>query len=217
MALEDYGIQLKDLPSPRSAAFEQFLAKWFIAKTEGYRGEWDLSYVKEFAPGELDLARQLLRRNLDKSQTRFVEGVALLGDVSAVPVLQEMYDKESDESRRLTIAGSLWQLAKDERFYESIRRMVEGGNATLKQAHFHDIELLGDGRAIEAIFDLLEDRDSFVRFLALNALNRLEHGRAFWVPAPQLPSQREHYLAQRGNLEFRQRLTKRLRSQVGCR
>ena len=68
--------------------------------------------------------------------------------------------------------------------------MKTGDSSTLKQAHFHQILWLRDERAIDLLLDMPDDKDHFVRFLALSKLNELEFGRRFWVPENKAPVRR---------------------------
>ena len=53
------------------------------------------------------------------------------------------------------------------------------------------------------LIDLLEDRGDFVRHLALERLNEIEHQRLFLGRASELPRVANDYLARRNQSEFR--------------
>jgi hypothetical protein len=206
-----------DLPEqifhqPHSPAFKKFLHHWFVDTWALSRGEIDLSFLGEFTPEETEIAKNLLRRNLGLRYTHIIEGVAALNDVSAAPILRSMLDEETNASRRLTIAGTLWKLTSDPIFIECLNRMRASDDAILKSAHFHQILWIGDDRAISFLIDLLDDADRFVRYLALSTLNRLEFNQRFLVPAEQLPRQPEDYRRRRHDSSFRQLMTAHLRA-----
>lgn len=197
-------------PSP---AFEQFLYHWFVNSWDLTRHEVDLSFIDELSPDELDRARELLRMNLHLKQNHIIEGVAILRDLKAVPLLRSLLEAESSSSRRLTIAGSLSKLTDNHALSEAISGMVNSGTPSLKSAHFHQILWLDDERAINALFDLCVDSDNFVRFLAVKTLNALEFDRRFSVPEKELPHGSDYYQGRRHEAEFRQLLVRRLHTQ----
>jgi hypothetical protein len=121
-----------------------------------------------------------------------------------------MLAEEPAPSRQLTIAGTLWKLNRDEVFVDCLNRMKTGDTRHLKSAHFNQIMWLGDARAIDYLIELLDDEDHFIRFLALSALNSIEHQQHFLVPESQLPSHPILYQARRFNLEFRAKMVANL-------
>ena len=206
-----------DLPEqifkqPHPPAFKEFLHHWFVNTWGLSRGEVDLAFLNDLTPEEREIAKDLIRRNLGLKYTHIIEGVAALHDVSTAPILRSMVDEETNASRQLTIAGVLWKLTSDPIFIDCLSRMKASDDATLKQAHFHQILWIGDDRAISFLIDLLDDADRFVRFLALSTLNRLEFNRQFFVPAKQLPRQPDDYRRRRHDSSFRQLMTVHLRA-----
>lgn len=199
------------IPKPHSRAFADFIKYWFFQEMALLRRELDCSFLRDLTPEELDAARKLIRMNLRTRHVHIIEGAAALEDVEAVPMLRAMLAEESDESRRLTIAGSLWKLARDPVFVDCLEQMVTSQNASLKQAHDYQILWLGDERAIDFLVRLLDDADDFVKFLALSTLNSLEFGKGFLVPSHQLPSQPESYRARRSDPVFRTKMVVQLR------
>src|SRR5271170_4078555 len=162
--LDVYDIPKEVRRGTHSAAFEQFLHHWFVDSLGLSRREVDLTFIKDLTPHESEIAKDLLRRNLALRYTHIIEGLAVMGDVSAVPALRTMLAEETNLSRQLTIAGALWRLVRDSSFVDCLSRMRSSNIPALKAAHFHQILWLEDERAIDLVIDLLEDEDSFVRF-----------------------------------------------------
>ena len=125
-----------------------------------------------------------------------------------------MLDGEANLSRRLTIAGSLWRLTDDDVFAATLIQMQRCDNAILKQAHFEQILWLKDERALSIYYDLIDDSDSFVRFLALTQLNEIELGRRFLVPESDLPHQLDYYRSRQDDASFRATMIERLKKYV---
>ncbi len=196
---EEYDIP-DELIRGHSPEFDRFLHHWFEDSTRLIRGERDLGFLDELTPKEREAAGQLLRRNLKLKYTHIIEGFAAIRDVSAVPLLRQMLALEKDLSRRLTIAGVLWKLCKDNAFVECLKELKACRNAILKQAHFHQILWLGDEQAIDFLIELLDDPD--VHSWALMELNDLEFGERFFVPPDELPCQSNAYRKRRYDPKF---------------
>lgn len=207
-----YEIPDEILRRPHSPAFASFLQHWFGDSRALTRGDVDLVFLNALTPEERAIATDLVRRNLPLKYVHVIEGVAALGDLTAVPVLRAMLASEPDASRQLTIAGVLWKLVQDEAFVECLSRMKSSDHTALKRAHFHQILWLADERAIDFLISFLDDADHFVRFLALSRLNELEFERRFFVPEAQLPHGPDHYRSRRDDAEFRARMAAHLRT-----
>jgi HEAT repeat protein len=151
------------------------------------------------------LARDLIRRNLHLRYVHIIDGASALGDPEAVPLLRAMLSDELDLSRRLTIAGALWKLAKDPVFLICLEQ-AKARPTPLLSGHIAQVLWLDDDRAVDFLIDLLDHGDSFVRFQALLLLNGLELGRPIMVPQRELPQQADDYRRRRGDQAFRERM-----------
>ena len=207
---KDYDIPKKLISGSHSQAFSQFMHHWFRDSWGLSRREVNLKFLEQLTESERELAKNLLRRNLHLKYTHIIEGIAALKDTESIPALREMLAREQDLSWQLTITGTLWKLAKDSSFVECLYRMKESNNATLKQAHIHQVSWLSDERAVDLLIDLLDDSDSFVRALALSQLNELEFGQLFPMPSKELPRQAEDYRNRRNDEQFRKMMVKHL-------
>jgi hypothetical protein len=204
-----------DLPDeivrgPHSRAFANFLKYWFADTWAVSRGETDIAPLKDLTSEEREVAKTLIRRNLATRHLHIIEAAAALGDVEAVPILRAMFDADSGEVTRLTIAGSLWRLARDPVFVDCLEAMIASDNAGLKVPHYHMALWLKDERSIDFLIRLLDDADDFVRSLALRDLNILEFGKGFAIPSHQLPSQADTYRARKNDPVFRSHLLAQL-------
>ena len=194
---------LEPIDWPRASdAFREFFHHYFVDAVGLGRGEVDFAFLERMRPEELELARRLLRRNLALNRVHIIDGLAELGDRSAVPELRSMLARERDLSRRLTLGRVLWRLDRDPAFAALLEEMVRSGWADLRIAHFGDVALLGDERAVRLYVRLLDDRDRLVRSLALKQLNGLELRRQFLIRADQLPHQAKYYRARLADAVF---------------
>ena len=96
-----------------SETFSKFLWNWFGNTSAVGRNELDVIFLRDLAPGELSLARGLVRRNLRVKHLHIIRAAGLLQDQEAAPILTSMLAEESDFSWRLAIAGSLWRIDRD--------------------------------------------------------------------------------------------------------
>lgn len=235
MRLSDtYDVPEEVARGPHSPAFAKFLSNWFGDTTELTHGELDLTFLEDLTAEERELAREMVRRNLKLKYTHIIEGVSALHDVSAVPILQAMFNEESDRSRQLTIAGALWKLVKDSVFIECLERAKTSGS--LGYFGLLMVLWLDDSRAMDFLIDLLprQDRESapwrLLRWFAvrpplrrilfpvysahahgdldgrfaLSLLNRLEFGKEVDRQMRRLPSD---YRRRRNEVAFRESMT----------
>ena len=140
----EYDLPDEDEFEELSEAFHSFFYEFFVDSMTIHRGETDFWYVPDFSKTELQLARALIRDNLQRKYVHLIEGAALLNDRHAVPLLKKMLDHENDLSLRLTIAGSLWKIAKDPLFVDGLQAMIETDDDALILAHADQIKWLGD-------------------------------------------------------------------------
>jgi hypothetical protein len=210
-----------DIPSfagSPSPALKQFLSHWFKDSFALTRGDVDLSFVSELSDHEREYACDLLRRNLSLRYTHIIQGLGVLQDTSAVPVLSRMLTEEENLSRRLTIAGTLWRLGRDEAFFDVLAEMKASGDAILIQAHIDQVLWLADERAIDLLCEFLDHSDSFVRFLALSRLNEVEFGDTFTMQrADDLIRQPKYYRKRRYETALRRQMVDNLSKILGRR
>jgi hypothetical protein len=135
-----------------SPAFRRFLWNWFGDTWALTHGELDLSFLDELSADELQMARALIRRNikLGGNHNHIVQGSAALGDLEAVPILRQMLGAEGDQSRRLVLAGALWNLVRDPMFIECLYEAKAQGGRLLAGIHLNQVLWLDDERAVDS-------------------------------------------------------------------
>lgn len=203
---------IPDFGKPLSPVLSEFLYNWFENSFRMSRRDVDLGFLSELTPEELEYARDVLRRNLHLGDCLMIEGTAALVDRSAVPALRKLLKREKTPGGRLTIAGSLWVLAKDEAFYNAIVKMMRHGNSDQKWFYFDRVLWLADGRALDLLFGFLDDCDPVVRDQAVGYLDLIE-GRG-WLFRNR-PHEAHYYRPRRDNERFRAKMTERLKSEAG--
>jgi|SRR5215208_6438870 len=201
-----YDSQPKD--GLHSSAYRKFYNNFFVDSTGLIRHEVDLDFISALTPQEIKLAKDLIRRNLKLRYVHIIEGVAALQHHELVPQLKEMFGHESDLSRKLTIAGTLWKLEQDPIFPECLREMVSSDNDSLRAAHIHQIAWLGDERAIHLLIDILQGGYGFARHSALSMLNSIEDKRAYLGVG--LPHTEKDYFARKNDKVFMEKMVNNL-------
>jgi hypothetical protein len=208
--MADYDIPAEVFEKERSAAFQEFYENWFEKPLGLLRHEVDTSFLNDLTDDERILAKNLLRRNLRSGHSHIIEGVALLNDRDAISILRTMLSETVEQSRRLTIAGSLWKLDRDQSFPREIEHMVRNGRGILKEAHFEQIEWLRDERSIEYMIEILDQGDAFAGFLALSRLNELEDNKRYLLGRDDFPHKPEYFLSNKNDKSFVRSLTNKL-------
>lgn len=148
---DSYDVPQALIDDPPSPIFRQFLLDWFGSARRVSFNE-RLSVAGKLMPEETEIARQLIRQNLKCRHIHVISGTWVLGDLNAIPLLRSMFEEETNESRRLTIAGALWKLNRDPVFMESLIRARESG---LLRAHLMQVLWLNDGRSLDFLIDTL--------------------------------------------------------------
>ena len=201
-----YNAQPKD--GLHSTAYRKFYENFFVDATGLIRHEVDLDFINALTRPEIELAKDLIRRNLKLQYVHIIEGVAALQDHELVPQLREMFTQERDLSRKLTIAGTLWKLEKDPIFPECLGEMTKSDNDSLKVAHIHQTAWLGDERTIYFLIDIFQGGYGLARHLAISMLNEIEDKRSYL--GSDLPHPEKHYLALKEDKVFMEKMVKNL-------
>jgi hypothetical protein len=204
MRLRDsYDVPEDIVSGTHSPAFANFLWNWFGDTTALTHGELDITFLKDLTPGELSVARELIRRNLRLKHNHIIDGAAALHDESAVPILRSMLAEEPTISRRLSIAGALWKINRDPVFIECLEAAKSANDDIFSYFHAFQVLWLNDERAADFLIDLLDQKDRMTQTTALRILNEVESGKRMAIPARELPHQPSYYRKLRNDPAFR--------------
>ncbi|PQO45253.1 hypothetical protein [Blastopirellula marina] len=196
-----------DVPSSTALAIRKgsgnlrsFYNHVFVHPMGVVRNEVDLSYVQELGGSELDVAKDLVQRNLHCTDAVMLEAVVALQDMDVIPDLENCLKAVPTLGQRTLIAATLWRLNRHASFPECLAEVVKVDNEALKEAQIPRMHWIGDERSIHLLMQLLEDRGQFVRYLATTRLNDIEFGdRHHNEP---LRKSADDYLAQRKDPAF---------------
>jgi hypothetical protein len=208
---DSFDVPEEILAGPMSPAFEKFLWNWFADTRALTHGELDLSFLQELTPAELATARSLIRRNLRLGMTHIIQGAAALRDLEAVPELRRLLEAQPDTSRRLVIAGALWNLIRDPVFVECLRQARDSESGLMWGPGLARVLWLDDERALDFLIDVTGSRGRYEGTAALGLLNDLEFGRPIRERADSLPMQRADYRRRQSDPAFRQHMTAAIR------
>jgi len=175
----------------------------------------DLRYVSVaeadcLEPSEAEALRVLLREHLHLGYVHLIDGVGALRDHASADRLREMLANEADLSRRLTLARALWNICREPILHKLLDEMVASDWTALKEAHIDDVLVTKDEHSITLLLRLLEDRGTFVRYLALTHLNGIQFKKRFLGPSAQLPHDAAYYRSRRNDQAFIQQMAKNL-------
>lgn len=170
--MSEFNISVDAENKEYSKDFKDFYRHHFVDSYSLSRGEAELSFFRKMTPTEVEIAKQLIRQNLASRIVHIIEAAGHLRDERALPALYDLKQKCKDElSRLLIIQQAIWRINGDTDYYDMLVDLVNHTDATMKQAHFHQILDLPGKMCIPSLFKLLKDPDGMVANYALKYLN----------------------------------------------
>jgi len=160
-----------------SESFKDFFHNHFIDMKGLSRREIDTSFYSQMTIDEKEIAKRLIRQNLDLRYVHLIEATGKLKDELALPILYEQLKNTSDLSRQLIIGQAIWRINNDIVYRDLLRMLQESPNHITKEAHFEQVTDFKNMESIEMLFRYLRDEGDFVRYLALSELNHLISGQ----------------------------------------
>lgn len=164
-------------PDNFSTAFQDFFTSHFENSKALTRGEVDKYFFNEMTDEELDIAKRIVRDNLDLVYNHLYEAAGDLHDNDALLILYEHLEKAKDLSRQLTIGQAIWKINGDPLYPDLLRKLQNCNNHITKEAHFEQVTDLQNLESIDMLLTYIKDEGEFVRHLALSKLNFLLTGK----------------------------------------
>jgi len=205
----EYHLDIDIVKGDYSSAFKEFYHNHFVQSLGLSRREIDLSFFDEMTVDEKELAKRLIRMNLKERRTHIIEAAGFLNDEEALPLLYDLYYTTEDLSWHLTIGRTIWKLKGEIHYAELLRKLKSHPGDDMRQAHFHQVTDLKNMESIEMLFGYLNDKDSFVRHLALSRLNQIETGKFSF----DLQYESNHFLDKRTDDDFKHGLLRKLQNE----
>jgi len=120
-----YDVPKSSIAGEVSTAFTRFVTDVFVY--QGRDGPIDAASVAGLSPSEVELAKDLIRRNLHLGYSHLLQAAAALQDQGAVPQLEALLAQAGDLGRRVGIARSLLTITGDRKYEQAVREWEELG------------------------------------------------------------------------------------------
>lgn len=203
-----YQIDIDPTSEQFSQAFKDFYQNHFVNSYGLARSEVDTTFFKNMTDEEKEVAKRLIRENLNLRQAHLFRAAGELQDERALPILYEQLNNNTDLSWLLSIGQAIWKINGDKIYLELLRKLKMHPGGTMKAAHFEQVTDFKDEESIEMLLDYLEDPDEFVRHLALSRLNYLTTGKKSF----ENRFNRKHFLKKRKDEKFKKELLHNLQT-----
>jgi len=175
--MADYQIDIDPNSGSFSTAFKEFYSSHFKDTWGLTRGDIDTYFYTAMTIEEKEIAKKLVRQNLNLGYTHLFKASGDLHDDKALPILYEHLQNYKDLSRKLTIGQAIWKINNDDLYQELLRELLNHSSHFTKEAHFQQVTDLKNQESIEMLLAYLNDNADFVRDLALSKLNYLLIGQ----------------------------------------
>ena len=173
-SLNKYYIDIDSNSENFSKDFKEFYANHFIDSYGLTRREVDTSFFKTMTDEEKEVAKRLIRNNLELRQTHLFEAAGELNDKIALPVLYEQFDKDENLSWKLTIGRAIWRINGDKNYEKILRELATSKDENLKYAHFEQIFDLTRDKKIQFLKLMIGNDKTMSEKRALETLNLIE-------------------------------------------
>lgn len=204
----DYFIDIDPNSNSLSKEFKDFYENHFIDAYGLSRGEVDTYFFNSMTTEEKEIAKRLIRQNLNLRQTHLFRAAGILNDNEALPILYDQLKNNNDLSWRLTIGQAIWRLNQDELYPELLRQLKEHPSETMREAHFDQVTDLKNEESIEMLFDYLNDESGLVKSMTVSKLNFIMAGRH----KQKQEFDRAFFLSKQTDKEFKNQLVKNLKN-----
>ncbi len=198
----EYFIDIDPNSNSLSKAFKDFYQNHFINAYGLSRGDVDTYFFNAMTAEEKEIAKQLIRQNLNLRQAHLFRASGLLQDNEALPILYEQFQNNTDFSWLMTIGQAIWKLNGDDLYPKLLRQLKIHSSDTMRESHFDQVTDLKNEESIEMLFDYLNDKSGLVKSMALSKLNYLTAGKYELNPKHD----REYFITKQDDLKFKNEL-----------
>lgn len=150
--------------------FRQFLLQYFDETMYGARREEDSSILRRLIGQEKEVAEQLILDNLNTKAEWLIRAAGNMKIKSAIPILHDIFNTTTDLHIRMYIGKTLNDWVGFPDFVELLDYTMDNGSDFSKHDIVYFAIKLDKQDALRLIFKGLRDKDSFVRWLAYDAL-----------------------------------------------
>ena len=103
-----------------SKEFKDFYFNHFVEPYGLSRNEVDTSFFKKMSTNELEISKDLIRKNLHLKYSHLFKASGELKDEKALPILYKFLNIETDLSWKLTIGRAIWRINNDNLYEKTI-------------------------------------------------------------------------------------------------
>ena len=203
----EYFIDIDPNSNSFSSAFKDFYKNHFIDAYGLTRGDVDTYFFNAMTVDEKEIAKRLIRQNLNLKQAHLFRASGLLQDKEALPILYEQFQNNTDFSWLMTIGQAIWKLNGDDLYHKLLRQLKTHSSDTMREAHFDQVTDIKNEESIEMLFDYLNDKSGLVKSMALSKLNYLIADK--YEQNPKHDSQ--YFIAKQDNINFKNELLLKLK------
>jgi hypothetical protein len=203
----EYFIDIDPNSNSFSTAFKDFYKNHFIDQRGLARQEVDTYFFNSMTLEEKEIAKRLIRQNLNLRQAILFRASGLLQDKDALPLLYDQFQNNTDLSWFLTIGQAIWKLNGDELYPKLLRQLKDHTSDTMREAHFDQVTDLKNEESIEMLFDYLTDKSGLVKSMTVSKLNYILAGQF----EQNQKFDRDYFLSKRNDKEFKSELVEKLK------
>lgn len=204
----EYFIDIDPNSNSFSIAFKDFYKNHFIDAYGLTRGDVDTYFFNAMTVDEKEIAKRLIRQNLNLRQAHLFRASGLLQDIEALPILYEQFQSNTDLSWLMTIGQAIWKLNGDDLYLKLLRQLKIHPSDTMREAHFDQVTDLKNEESIEMLFDYLNDKSELVKSMAKSKLNYILAGQ--YEQEQKFDS--DYFLSKRNDKEFKKELVEKLKN-----
>lgn len=204
----EYFIDIDPNSNSFSIAFKDFYKSHFIDAYGLSRGDVDTYFFKAMTADEKEIAKRLIRQNLNLRQAHLFRASGMLQDIEALPILYEQFRNNTDFSWLMTIGQAIWKLNGDDLYPKLLRQLKTHPSNTMREAHFEQVTDLKNEESIEILFTYLNDKSGLVKLMALSKMNYILAGKYEQTQK----FDRDYLLSKRNDKELKTELTEKLKN-----
>ena len=161
--------------SSPSEDFNTFLYNYFTGPVMiRARQEEDTEVWHRLNGQELEIAKQMVIANLSSERSEYIRAVSIFRDERALPFLYEQIKSLSQDFcyERTLAAKTLYDWVGYDNYFNILDDSLLSGGQFIKTSLSEWIDGIGKAEAIDYIYRMLNDSDSFVRWCAYGSLKR---------------------------------------------
>jgi hypothetical protein len=204
----EYFIDIDPNSNSFSTAFKDFYKNHFVDAYGMTRGDVDTYFFNAMTTDEKEIAKRLIRQNLNLRQAHLFRASGLLQDIEALPILYEQFQNNTDFSWLMTIGQAIWKLNGDELYPKLLRQLKDHTSDTMREAHFDQVTDLKNEESIEMLFDYLTDKSGLVKSMTVSKLNYISAGQY----EQNQRFDRDYFLSKQNDKEFKSELVEKLKN-----